>query len=110
MKKPIIDLDKISSRSENRGRRFHKTEKQQMIVLVDGAGNYYELPRAVLERSRVKEHRKAKVAAALQDVPSEFAYIGNPHIPGGIAKAAQFMGGRQLHYGGFYVSSTKSKR
>jgi hypothetical protein len=86
------------------------SKRQQIIILVDGAGNYYELPRATLERSRVSDHRKAKVAAALEDVPIEFEYIGSPNIPGGIAKAPQFVGGRQLHYGGFYVSSTKSKR
>ena len=86
------------------------SKRRQIIVLVDGAENYYELPRAILERSRVSDRRKAKVTAALEDVPSEFEYIGDPNIPGGIAKAPQFAGGRQLHYGGFYVSSTKSKR
>jgi hypothetical protein len=83
--------------------------KKQIIVLMDGAGNYYELPRATLERSRVSDRRKAKVAAALEDVASEFTYIGQPNIPGGIA-AAPFEGGRQLHYAGFYLSSAKSKR
>jgi hypothetical protein len=84
-------------------------KKQQIIVLKDGAGNYYELPRATLERSRVSDRRKAKVSAALEDVPSEFTYIGQPNIPGGIS-AAPFKGGRQLHYAGFYLSSAKSKR
>jgi hypothetical protein len=83
--------------------------KKQIIVLMDGAGNYYELPRATLERSRVSDRRKARVAAALEDVASEFTYIGQPNIPGGIA-AAPFEGGRQLHYAGFYLSSAKSKR
>ena len=83
--------------------------KKQIIVLMDGAGNYYELPRATLERSRVSDRRKAKVAAALEDVASEFTYIGQPNIPGGIA-TAPFEGGRQLHYAGFYLSSAKSKR
>jgi hypothetical protein len=84
-------------------------KKQQIIVLKDGAGNYYELARATLERSRVSDRRKAKVAAALEDVASEFTYIGQPNIPGGIS-TAPFEGGRQLHYTGFYVSSAKSKR
>jgi hypothetical protein len=85
------------------------SKRRQIIVLVDGAGNYYELPRAMLERSRVSDRRKAKVAAALEDVPAEFEYIGNANIPGGIAHAPKFLGGRQLHYAGFYLSSTKSK-
>jgi hypothetical protein len=83
--------------------------RQQIIVLVDGAGNYYELPRAALERSRVSEGRKEKVAAALEDVPGHFAHIAAPTIPGSIA-TAPFVGGRQLHYAGFYLSSTQSKR
>jgi hypothetical protein len=85
------------------------TKKRQIIVLKDGADNYYEIPRAVLERSRVSERRKAKVVAALEDVPSEFTYIGQPNIPGGIT-TAPFKGGRQLHYAGFYLSSAKPKR
>jgi hypothetical protein len=85
------------------------SRKKQIIVLVDGAGNYYELPRATLERSRVSESRKKKVVAALEDVPSEFEYIGSPNIPGSIATPA-FVGGRQLHYAGFYLSSARSKR
>jgi hypothetical protein len=84
-------------------------KRQQIIVLMDGAGNYYELPRATLERSRVSERRKKKVAAALEDVPGEFTYIKASAIPGSIA-APKFVGGRQLHYAGFYLSSTKSKR
>jgi hypothetical protein len=78
------------------------SKRQQIIVLVDGAGNYYELPRAILERSRVSESRKAKVVAALEDAPSEFKYIGHTNIPGGVA-AAPLKGGRALHYTGFYL-------
>jgi hypothetical protein len=84
-------------------------KKEQIIVLVDGAGNYYELPRVVLERRRTKEDRKAWVGAALKDVPSEFAYIAMPTIPGSTA-TAQLVGGRQLHYAGFYLRRIKRKR
>jgi len=98
MKKPATKSSKKSA-----------IKRQQIIVLVDGAGNYYELPRATLERSRVTDRRKAKVAAALEDVPGEFKYIGRGDIPGGIAKAPKFAHGRQLHYAGCYLSSTKSK-
>jgi hypothetical protein len=83
--------------------------KRQIIVLTDGAGNYYELPRAALERSRVNERRKKEVAAALKNVPSCFGWIRNSTIPGSIA-TAPFKGGRALHYAGFYLSSAKSKR
>jgi hypothetical protein len=84
-------------------------KQQQIIVFMDGNGNYYEIPRATLERSRVSESRKKKVAATLEDVPSEFWYIGGPAIPGSVA-APKFDGGRQLHYAGFYLKSTKAKR
>ena len=84
-------------------------KRQQIIVLVDGAGNYYELPRARLERSRVSDRRKKEVAAALEDVPRLFRYIRRSTIPGSIA-AAPFEGGRQLHYAGSYLGSTKAKR
>jgi len=83
--------------------------KQQIIVLRDGIGNYYEIPRATLERCRVSESRKKKVAADLEDVPSEFWYIGGPAIPGSVA-APKMKGGRQLHYAGFYLESVKAKR
>jgi hypothetical protein len=86
------------------------TKQQQIIVLRDGANNYYEIPRATLERSRVSERRKAKVAAALEDEPSQFSYIRNSTIPGSIATAPQFEGGRQLRYAGYYLTSSKSKR
>jgi hypothetical protein len=85
------------------------TKRQQIIVLADGAGNYYELSRANLERSKVSEARKKKVAAALEDVATEFTYIPYTAIPGSVA-APKFEGGRQLHYAGFYLSSTKAKR
>jgi|SRR5919197_1560324 hypothetical protein len=85
------------------------SKRQQMIVFADGAGNYYELPRATLERSRVSDARKKKVAAALKDIPAEFGYITAPTIPGTIV-SAPFVGGRQLHYAGYYLRSIKSKR
>ena len=98
-------MKKPATKSSKKG----PSKRRQIIVLVDGAGNYYELPRATLERSRVSDRRKAKVAAALEDVPGEFKYIGRGDIPGGIAKASKFAHGRHLHYGGFYLSSAKSK-
>lgn len=85
------------------------SKQQQIIVLVDNAGNHYELSRATLERCRVDDRRKKKVEESLQDKPEEFRYIGAVNIPGSIA-AGPFKGGRALHYAGFYLSSTKSKR
>jgi len=49
-------------------------KRQQIIVLVDGAGNYYEIPRGTFERTRVEPARKERVAAALQDVPLEHSW------------------------------------
>jgi hypothetical protein len=83
-------------------------KKQQIIVLEDGAGNYYELPRSTLEKSRVSDRRKEKIVARIEDVPSQFAYIAVPTIAGSIA-SAPFVGGRQLHYAGFYLETIKSK-
>ena len=82
--------------------------RQQMIVLKDGAGNYYELSRATLERSRVDEDRKREVEAALEDEDCFTTWIKRATIPGSIA-AAPFVGGRALHYAGFYLSKAKSK-
>jgi hypothetical protein len=84
-------------------------KRQQIIVLEDGAGNYYELSRATLERSRVSEECKKQVAARLQDVPQKFLYIPGTAIPGSVA-APEFKGGRQLHYAGFYLNTPKAKR
>jgi hypothetical protein len=84
-------------------------KRQQIIVLVDGAGNYYELPRATLERSRVSARRKKEIEKYIMDRPEEFWYIGHPTIPGSVI-APPFAGGRQLHYAGFYLSPTRSKR
>jgi hypothetical protein len=82
--------------------------RQQMIVFVDGYENYYEFSRATVERSRVDESRKKKVAACLKDLPSEFIYINHATIPGSTV-SDPLEGGRQLHYAGFYLRPTKRK-
>src|SRR5919204_344909 len=113
MKKPKTPITEVGQEPyptiESRGRGFREPVKQQLIVLMDGAGNYYELPRATLERSRVKESRKKEVAAAIKDLPRQFTYIRKSTIPGSMA-ADPFKGGRQLRYAGSYLSSAKSKR
>jgi hypothetical protein len=85
------------------------TRRHQIIVLVDGAGNYYEFSRATFERSRVEARRKREVEKKLKATPGIFEYINAPSIPGSIA-APPFVGGQQLHYAGFYLTSTKPKR
>jgi len=87
----------------------HPIKQQQMIVLVDRAGNYYEFPRATLGRSRVKEHRKKQVDAALKDEPPVLQWIQRPTIPGSVA-AMPLKGDRYLQYAGYYLSSSKAKR
>jgi hypothetical protein len=84
-------------------------KRQQIIVLVDGAGYYYELPRVVFERSRADDRRKKEIEKKLKERPGEFVYINDPRIPGSVV-APPFEGGQQLRYAGFYLSSRKAKR
>lgn len=90
------------------GSKKRKSKRKQVIVLADGAGNFYEIPRATLERARATSARKAKIAAELEDKDVEFGYIGHGTIPGSTG-VAQFKGGRQLHYHGFYLCSSRAK-
>jgi hypothetical protein len=83
-------------------------KRQQMIVFVDGNENYYEFSRAAVERSKVEESRKKKVAECLKDEPIGFIYINQATIPGSTVSPA-LEGGRQLHYAGFYLRPTKRK-
>ena len=85
------------------------TKRQQIIVLMDGAKNYYELPRATFERIRVDNRRRKELEKKLQARPGEFSYIDAPCIPGSIV-APPFEGGQQMHYAGFYLTSAKAKR
>ena len=86
------------------------TKRQQIIVLMDGAKNYYELPRSTFERIRVvDDRRREEIEKKLQARPGEFWYIDAPCIPGSIV-APPFEGGCQIHYAGFYLTSAKAKR
>src|SRR4051794_33592538 len=94
-----------------KGSKRRRITKEQIIVLLDGEGHYYELPRAQLERSRVPKSREKEVEAALKDLPAKFIWIHRTAVPGSIAADADpFEGGRVLHYAGFYLTSAKSKR
>jgi hypothetical protein len=84
-------------------------QRQQMVVFVDGAKNYYELSRAALQRHKVTASRKKKVAEALDDVEARYTYIKGSAIPGSTA-APKFVGGSDLAYAGFYISSPKQRR
>ncbi len=83
--------------------------RQQIIVLMDGDENYYEIPRATLESCRVDKDRKDEVEDALQDEDCFTTWIKRATIPGSIA-SAPFEGGRALHYAGFYITSAESKK
>ena len=85
------------------------SRRRQIIVLVDGAENYYELSRATFERSRVEDRRRKDIEKKLRERPGEFYYINAPAIPGSIV-APPFVGGQQLRYAGFYLTSTTPKR
>jgi hypothetical protein len=84
-------------------------KRQQMIVLVDAAGNYYEIPRATVQRGKVSEPRKKEVAEALEDVDARYTYIRASAIPGSTA-SPKFVGGTELNYAGFYIRSAEPKR
>jgi hypothetical protein len=98
MKKSAMTTSKSSPR-----------KRQQMIVFVDGAKNYYELSRAALQRRKVSARRKQKVAKALEDVEAQYSYIKASAIPGSTA-TTKFVGGSELAYAGFYIGSAKGKR
>ena len=86
-----------------------RTSKKQVIILTDAAGNYYEVPRATLEKGRASRFRKRQIDKMLQDKQIEFSYIGHGNIPGSMG-IPSFRGGRQLHYLGFYLSPSSTKR
>jgi hypothetical protein len=99
MKKPTKSSKKTSRK------------KQQIIVLMDGAKNYYALPRKVLERCRVSKEHKKEIIEALEDEDCFTTWIKRATIPGSIAKGfPPFKGGRALHYAGFYISPRQFKR
>jgi len=81
-----------------RKRPKKRSRKKQMIVLVDNAGNYYELPRATIERARVSDRRKKKLAALVTAGGVQMRYIPSPGIPGAIAAPRQV----ELRYVGHY--------
>lgn len=80
-------------------------ERRQMIVLVDRAGNYYELTRDMLEESRVPKSRLSGVKKALEQAIAESSYINAPNIPGSVV--AGFFVPDALSYAGAYVKRTK---
>jgi hypothetical protein len=84
-------------------------QRLQMVVLLDSAGNYYELSRETLQRSKVPDDQVEEVKQALMNVLSESGYINAPHIPGSIV-AAFVLPEKALRYVGSYLKSTKSKR
>ena len=51
------------------------TESEELLVLRDGAGELYALPRRILEQHRVPEHQKAEVEQAASPEVSGFMDI-----------------------------------
>ena len=91
-----------------KGSKKRRVTKEQIIVLVDGEGHFYELSRAELEHSRVPKSREKELEDNLQDMPEKFIWIHRTAVPGSIA-AKEFDGGRVLHYAGYTLRPTKSK-
>jgi hypothetical protein len=84
-----------------------KRQRHQIIVLKDGADNYYEIRRATFERYKVSPGRKAKVIAAVKDFPAYFGYIPGTSVPGSMA-APKFADVGELKHVGSYLSSSKA--
>ena len=91
------------------GSKRRRIKREQIIVFMDSEGHFYRLPRATLEHGRVPEAQEDEVEGKLKDVPEKFVWIHRTAVPGSIA-AAPLEGGRALHYAGFYLRTTKSKR
>ena len=50
------------------------SERAEMLIFADGKGDYYQVPRSVLEQGRVPEDQKAQLERALnQEDTSGFA-------------------------------------
>ena len=88
--------------------RKPSARQEQVIVLKDGAGNYYEIPRANLERSKVRGPRKKRLKKLLMSPPGTYGYIRASWIPGSVA-SHKFVGGKQLHYAGFYLRPRRKR-
>lgn len=80
---------------------------EQIIVLKDGAGNYYEIPRTALESYLVPENRVAEVEAALLELHILTGYINAPSLPGSIVGTVGEEG-RGLYCAGVYLSGSES--
>jgi len=94
-----------------KGSKRRRVTKEQIIVLVDGEGNFYELSREQLEQSRVPKKREKELEDNLQDMPEKFIWIHRTAVPGSIAAGAkEFDGGRVLHYAGYTLRPIPSKR
>ena len=55
--------------------------EEQIIVLMDDEGHFYELPRATLEASRVPEAQEDEVEEKLKDAPEKFVWIHRTTVP-----------------------------
>lgn len=84
-----------------------KRQRHQIIVLKDGADNYYEIRRATLERHKVSARRQARVIAAVKNCPVHFWYIPATSVPGSMA-APKFADVGELQHVGSYLSSSKA--
>ncbi len=49
-------------------------DSDEVLMLADEDGNYYEIPREVVEQHKVSEERKAEIEAATRDEVSGYSY------------------------------------
>ncbi|MGZ5023396.1 MAG: hypothetical protein ACXWHF_00270 [Chthoniobacterales bacterium] len=99
-------MKKSGAAKSGKSKKRSGTEKV-IVVLADAAGNYYELSRATLERSRVSADRKAAVEAAFKKEVTDFWYIPFIGVPGSVTSGKPKV---QLKYAGSYLKSARPKR
>ena len=60
--------------SDGRLERRTEMNNDEVLILSDGEGTYYEIPREVVEQHRVSAERKAEIEAAAEDDVSGYSY------------------------------------
>jgi hypothetical protein len=64
----------VSRISDGRLERRTEMNNDEVLILSDGEGIYYEIPREVVEQHRVSDERKAEIEAAAGDDVSGYSY------------------------------------
>ncbi len=79
----------------------------EVVVLLDNAGNYYELSRETLESSRVPDDEVDCLKEKLENVVGMSGYINIPFIPGSIVATFVLPAAALQHVGTYRKKSKK---